>query len=118
MDVRTTQSSYSPEEVTYKVKLLGAVYVNDGYQTYVFENLDYTDDSLKYIMCVKLPNWNIHIPEFGTVGFVQVLYVLAGITQWYNGKEMVPYRYTNVYMTNFIPEKTIQTDSIFDYLDN
>lgn len=74
-----------------------------GYITYVFECLeeDIRKES-RYIMCVRYPNWDHRKIEIGEIGFLNVNKVRAGIDTWYDGKDMIPYKYTTIQFIKFI----------------
>lgn len=80
-----------------------------GYTTFVFVNLD----NGEYIMCVMFPNWEQSYINLDDEGFVTTRYVEAGIDNWYNGKEFVPYKYTNIIFLKFVKkEKNIDLKDI------
>lgn len=84
------------------------------YITYVFKNLeDNIPSRLKYIMCVRYPNWNSKNLKLGDKGYLHYEEVRAGIDKWYNGKEMVPYKYDAVQFIKFIP---LQTEKEHEYI--
>lgn len=92
------------QEVTYHV-VIRTIYIDDlNYTTIVFENLEYTDPDYHYIMAVMFPNWDQKPMKIGDVGYVNVRYVTGGVDQWYNGSELVYYRYTNVIFLRFVTE--------------
>lgn len=95
------------QEITYHVKLKVKYEDGMGYTTYVFENLDYTDEELHYIMCVRFPNWDNCSFEEEDVGYVNVRYVREGIDKWFDGKVFNAYNYTNVIFLKFIKEKSV-----------
>lgn len=97
------------QEITYRAKFLAKDTDIMGYSSYVFENLDFTEPSNKYIMCVRFPNWNQAPFTFGDVGFLTVRYVEEGKDEWYNGKDFTKYRYTNLIFMKFILEKSGDT---------
>ena len=72
-----------------------------GYTTYVFKNLNTSE----YIMCTRFPNWEHPCLSIKDKGFLDVKYVEAGIDKWFNGKEFIPYKYTNIIFEKFIIEK-------------
>ena len=76
-----------------------------GYTTYVFERLEYNDYDDQYIMCVQFPNWNQYIIEKGDIGFLTIRYVQEGVDKWFDGKDFIPYNYTNVIFIKFVREK-------------
>lgn len=83
-------------DLTNYVKLLAK---REGtYTTYVFQNLDKEE----YIMCTKLPNWNVPEVDIGDIGYLQYKEVLAGDVFVNAEGEVSRYRYPNVYFINFI----------------
>ena len=99
-------------EITIHAKLLASVQEGMGYLTYVFENLEFTDDDFQYIMCVRFPNWEGVLPKNGDEGYVSLRYIQAGVDKWFDGKEFVPYNYTNVQFLKFVPIQTKQTTTL------
>ena len=100
--------------VTMRAKLVASQADCMGYINYVFENLEYTDDDYKYMMCVRFPNWEQGPINLDDIGFVTVKYVRAGIDEWFDGEEMVKYKYTNIVFMKFVPEKPIcNVDEVF-----
>lgn len=93
------------QTVTYHVKFVAYCEDGMGYINYVFENLNYQDLDDQYIMCVRFPNWNQALFKIDDIGYVTIRYVREGIDQWYDGKEFVTYKYTNLVFLKFIPEK-------------
>lgn len=97
-------------EITIHAKLVAYVNEGMGYTTYVFENLEFNNDyDFQYIMCVCFPNWEGILPKNGDEGYVSLRYIQAGIDKWFNGKEFIPYNYTNVQFLKFIPIQAKQT---------
>lgn len=95
-----------------KAQLLAKKPEFGGYVIYVFQNMNYTSPMDKYVMCTRLPNWNTEIIKVGDVGFLNFKEILAGSDSWYNAdtKEYIPYKYSNIYFINFIPE--VQTQDL------
>lgn len=93
------------QTVTYHVKLIETDKDPLGYINYVFEDLEYKYFLQKYIMCVRFPNWNQAVFNKGDEGYVTVRYVQEGITTWFDGKEFIPYKNTNIVFIKFIPIK-------------
>ena len=89
-----------------------------GYITYVFESLDKDQESFllsKYLMTVRFPNWDHRNLELQEEGFLNYKINMEGVDKWFNGKEMVPYLYTNIQFLKFISKPTItSTDIIID----
>ena len=101
------------QEITYHAKLVAKVTDGLDYTTYVFENLEYTDEDYKYFMCVRFPNWNQGRINLEDIGYVTVKYVKGGIDKWYDGHDFVAYKYTNIIFLSFIQEKKkVTIDSI------
>lgn len=95
------------QEVTYHVRLAAKYDDGCGYVNYVFENLEFQDYDYKYFMCVKFPNWESGNLDIDDIGYVTVKYVREGIDKWYNGNELVTYKYTNIIFLKFIQEKEV-----------
>jgi hypothetical protein len=93
------------QEITYRAKLVTKITDGLGYTSYVFENLEHTDEDYKYFMCVRFPNWNQGSINLEDIGYVTVKYVKGGIDKWFDGNEMMTYKYTNIIFLKFIPEK-------------
>lgn len=93
------------QEITYRAKLVAKITDSLGYTSYVFENLEYTDEDYKYFMCVRFPNWNQGSINLEDIGYVTVKYVKGGIDKWYDGHEFITYKYTNIIFLSFIQEK-------------
>lgn len=102
-------------DLTLHAKLLVACPEIMGYQTLVFKDLEYKDSDLKYITCVVFPNWDHNTFKVGDVGYLVIKYISAGEDKWFNGKEFVPYKYSNIQFLKFIKEtKTVGPDLILD----
>lgn len=93
------------QTVTYHVKLIATEKDPLGYINYVFEDLEYKYFLQKYIMCVRFPNWNQSTFSIGDEGYVNVRYVQEGVSTWFDGKEFIPYKDTNIIFLKFIPLK-------------
>lgn len=104
------------QTVTYRVQFVASSEDGMGYINYVFENLNYQDYDSQYIMCVRFPNWDQESFEYGDIGYVTVRYVREGVDKWYDGKDFVTYRYTNIIFLKFILEKQkiVPTEIILD----
>lgn len=73
------------------------------YTTYVFKCLEKDIASIsKYIMCVRYPNWNHRRLILGEVGYLTFEEIKAGVDTWYNGKNMIPYKYNAIQFLKFI----------------
>lgn len=101
-------------EITLHAKLLAFCNEELGYKTLIFEDLEYKDLDFKYITCVLFPNWNHSPLKIGDEGFLQIKYISAGVDKWFNGNELVPYRYTNIQFIKFIKQNKENIDLILD----
>lgn len=98
------------QEITLHARLIASSMDGMGYINYVFEDLEFKDFDCKYIMCVQFPNWNQGLIKEGDVGYVTIKYVREGVDEWFDGKEFVKYKYTNIIFLKFIKEQP--------YIDN
>lgn len=73
-----------------------------GYITYVFKRLDELNKDSQYIMCVRYPNWEHKRINLGEKGYLSILEVKAGKDTWFDGKEMIPYKYNAIQFLKFI----------------
>lgn len=85
-----------------KVKLLA---IREGkYTIYVFQNLDIPG----YIMCTRLPNWQVPLININDVGFLKYQTVIAGEEYFdVQSQKNIKYNYSNIYFINFIDEKEL-----------
>lgn len=96
--------------MTILAKLLASEKDTLGYITYVFECLD--EDIVKetkYVMCVRYPNWDHRKIEIGEVGFLNFIEIRAGMDKWFDGKNMIPYRYNTLQFMKFIEKPKEKT---------
>ena len=85
-----------------EVRLLA---VREGtYTMYVFQNIH----TNQYIMCTRLPNWQVPEINLQEVGFLEYQKVKAGET-YYDPKLEVTtkYNYSNIYFHNFVRKSDI-----------
>jgi len=90
-----------------EVKLLA---VREGtYTVYVFKVIERDD----YIMCTRLPNWQVPEIAVDDVGFLQYQIVKAG-EDYFDPKteKTVKYLYSNIYFMNFIQKSNILKNNI------
>lgn len=92
-------------QITIHAKLVAEYTDGMGYTSYVFEDLEFTDNDFRYIMCVRFPNWDQGPINLDDKGYLSVRYVEEGVDKWFDGTKMVPYKYTNVIFLKFIEEK-------------
>lgn len=91
---------------TIKGKLIAK---QDGiYTLYVFEL-----NENEFVMCTKLPNWDVSPINIGDIGFVTFEEAVAG-EKYFNPKteDYHVYNYTNVYFKNFLKEEQTQENKI------
>lgn len=69
------------------------------YTVYVFQDVI----NEEYIMCTRLPNWNIPKINIGDIGFLQYQIVKSG-DEYFNPStgETDKFNYSNIYFNNFI----------------
>jgi hypothetical protein len=87
------------------VKLLVSSQDSCGYITYVFENIETSDLYQKYIMCVRYPNWQAGTIAINEVGYLEYTEVQAGIDKWFDGQNMIPYKYNAIQFIRFVAKK-------------
>lgn len=75
-----------------------------GYIVYVFENLNSTNYTDRYVMCTQCPNWQTGPIAIGAVGFLTYDEHIAGVDKWFDGNQMNTYRYNMIQFMNFIEE--------------
>lgn len=91
---------------TIKGKLVAK---KDGiYTIYVFEL-----ENNEFVMCTKLPNWDVSPISIGDEGYVTFEEAVAG-ENYFNPKteNYHIYNYTNVYFKNFLKEDEFKQEKI------
>lgn len=89
-------------ELIDEVKLMA---VREGnYTMYVFQTII----TKKFIMCTRMPNWQVPSVNIHDVGFLQYRIVKAG-DEYYdpNLEKPIKYLYSNVYFMNFVIKSTV-----------
>lgn len=61
-------------------------------------------------MCVKFPNWNTKTIAIGDEGYLEYKEIRAGIDKWYDGDNMIPYRYDTIQFLNFVEKPEEKED--------
>lgn len=92
---------------TVKCELLAAETDPMDYTTYVFKLVDPTDVfqiGFKYIMCTKWPNWNHRELKLGEIGYLSYSEITAGEDNWFDGKDLIAYKYSNIQFNKFVSE--------------
>ena len=74
------------------------------YSTYVFKN---KESPFNFIICTRLPNWQIPEIFIGDEGFLQYNIVSAGDIFLTPEGDTVTYKYDNCYLINFIQKTDI-----------
>ena len=110
----TSILSVEVTEITLHAKLLVICPEELGYRTLIFEDLEYKDSDFKYITCVLFPNWNQRPIKIGDEGYLQIKYISAGKDTWFDGKDFIPYKYTNLQFLKFTKIKETKLDLILD----
>lgn len=81
-----------------------------GYTTYIFKNIDANVSFLyKYIMCTRYPNWEHRGLKIGEEGFLTYQPVVEGIDKWFDGYNLVPYKFSANRFINFINKPNAKT---------
>lgn len=83
-----------------------------NYTNYVFEVVDKDEiDRLgtKYILATRFPRWDHRKIEIGEVGYLSFIEIRAGLDKWFDGKEMIPYRYNTIQFIKFIKKPEPKT---------
>lgn len=94
--------------MTILAQLVASTVDSFGYTTYVFKCLEEDIAAItRYVMCTRYPNWNHRRINIGETGFLTFEEIRAGVDKWYNGKEMIPYKYDAIQFLKFVdnPEK-------------
>lgn len=92
---------------TVSAKLVAKECDTCGYVTYVFQLTDKEEQKAlksKLVMCVRFPNWEHRNIDIGNEGYLAYQEIRAGIDKWFNGKDMVPYRYNMIQFIKFVPK--------------
>lgn len=96
--------------ITALVKLV-AKYEDFGYTTYVFECLEeYMIKQTKYIMCVRYPDWQHKELNIDDIGYLEFREIRAGVDQWFDGENMIPFRYDSIQFIKFIDKPKEKED--------
>ena len=82
-----------------------------GYTTYVFKNLESSCPfGHRYVMVTRLPNWNHKDLQIGDFGYVVINKVKAGVDTWYDGNNLIPYKYDHDQFMKLIPTGETRTE--------
>lgn len=101
---------------TTLAKLIAKETDTGNYTTYVFKIINKTEVlriGSKYIMCVRFPNWEHREIFLGERGYLSYEVIRAGVDRWFDGKNLIPYRYNMVQFVKFIQKpKTLKREII------
>ena len=76
-----------------------------GYINYVINVLSDSESKLlgfQNITLVRFPNWDCADIKVNDIGYFEFNSHKAGVDTWYNGKELIPYKYDAVQFVNYI----------------
>jgi len=95
------------KRICTKAKLVGQSF-DGAYKNYVFQNLD----TLEYIMCTRLPNWNADSVNVAEDGFLEYESVIGGQDVYFDNKNQVTRHYLQdaTYFLNFVPITKVLKD--------
>ena len=92
-------------DIVKEVKLLA---IRSGtYTIYVFKVLDTNE----YVMCTRVPNWQVPQINVGDIGFLRYQIVKAGETYITPDGEEISYKYSNIYFINFVNRSDVMKNS-------
>jgi hypothetical protein len=93
-------------KITIHTKLVDYNIDINGYITYVFLNLEYTDWTNKYIMCVRYPNWDQAPFKLGEKGYLTYDEVEGGVDKYFDRMDSTfkVYNFTNIIFNKFVKE--------------
>lgn len=80
------------------------------YTIYVFQDIK----TEEYVMCTRLPNWNVPNINIDDIGFLEYHEVKSG-EEYFNPttEETCKFKYSNIYFNNFVLRSNIkQTELI------
>ena len=99
-------------EVTFHVEVIGSYNQGMGYIWHIFRNLEPKDPDTDFIACIEFPNWNKEPFNPSDKGYLTVRYVEEGVDKWFDGKNFIPYNYSNCVFHVFKHERPIVTEEI------
>lgn len=99
-------------QTTYRVQVIGSYNQGYGYIWHIFKNLGFTNPDTEYIACVEFPNWNKETFSCGDIGYLTVNFVEEGVDKWFDGKNLIPYNYSNCIFYMFKHEQPTITEEI------
>lgn len=64
-------------------------------------------------MVIKFPNWSTPSIKIGDEGYLHYEERKAGIDEWYDGTNMIKYKYDNIQFIKFVPKPTEEEKEIY-----
>lgn len=99
--------------MTFLGKLIAIQHDVLDYIYYVFKIINDEECKIhnaKYITCVRFPNWNHKDLEVGDFGYVIMNKIKAGVDTWYDGTNLIPYKYDHDQFMKLIPPGETKTE--------
>lgn len=84
-----------------------------GYITYIFENLESTSWTNKYILVTRYPNWEDSFPNIGDVGYITYSEIICG-EEYFNTRtqKYEKYQSTHFRYDKFLIEQKIDNNYV------
>lgn len=92
--------------MTFLGALVAIQYDTLGYINYVFRLINKEArqiHSTEFITCVRYPNWECRDLKIGDAGYILINKIQAGVDKWYDGNNLIPYKYNHTQFVKFIP---------------
>ena len=99
--------------MTFLGKLVAIQYDVLNYTYYVFKVLNDDEQKIhraKFITCVRFPNWNHKDLEIGDYGYINMEKIKAGVDTWFDGTNLIPYKYDHDQFIKLIPTGETKTE--------
>ena len=99
--------------MTFLGKLTAIQYDTLNYIYYVFRVINDDEQKIhnaKFITCVRFPNWNHKDLQIGDYGYIVMNKIKAGVDTWYDGENLVPYKYDHDQFMKLIPIGETKTE--------
>mgnify|MGYP003591979967 FL=1 len=77
-----------------------------GYITYVIQGLHTSECKIlgfENVTCTRFPNWECKTLSLGDIGYFNLDEKKAGQDCWYDGKNLIPYRYNFTQFISYLP---------------
>ena len=94
-------------KICIKARLVGQS-TDGSYKNYVFQDMG----TLEYIMCTRLPNWNVDDVKIAEAGFLEYQTVIGGQDTYFSSIDQITKRYLQdaTYFLNFVPITKVLKD--------